>query len=91
IASALFISLSTVKTHLTSIQTKLRLRNRVQIAIWVTEHDPPARPRGCRDPAGGPADDDRTGSDLGTPFLTVMMWVGVPGPVLPRFLTDFGS
>ncbi|MET0326241.1 MAG: response regulator transcription factor [Ilumatobacteraceae bacterium] len=46
IASALFISLSTVKTHLTSIQTKLRLRNRVQIAIWVTEHDPPARPLG---------------------------------------------
>ena len=40
IATELFISLSTVKTHLTSIQTKLRLRNRVQIAIWVTEHDP---------------------------------------------------
>ena len=47
IAAELFISLSTVKTHLTSIQTKLRLRNRVQIAIWVTEHDPPgARPSG---------------------------------------------
>ena len=40
IATELFISLSTVKTHLTSIQTKLHLRNRVQIAIWVTEHDP---------------------------------------------------
>jgi DNA-binding NarL/FixJ family response regulator len=40
IAAELFISLSTVKTHLTSIQTKLRLRNRVQIAIWVTEHGP---------------------------------------------------
>ena len=39
IAAELYISLSTVKTHLTSIQTKLRLRNRVQIAIWVIEHD----------------------------------------------------
>jgi DNA-binding NarL/FixJ family response regulator len=45
IATELFISLSTVKTHLTSIQTKLRLRNRVQIAIWVTEHDPHSGPR----------------------------------------------
>ena len=40
IATELFISLSTVKTHLTSIQTKLHLRNRVEIAIWVIEHDP---------------------------------------------------
>ena len=40
IATELFISLSTVKTHLTSIQTKLQLRNRVEIAIWVIEHDP---------------------------------------------------
>lgn len=40
IATELFISLSTVKTHLTSIQTKLRLRNRVEIAIWVIENDP---------------------------------------------------
>ena len=44
IATELFISLSTVKTHLTSIQTKLHLRNRVEIAIWVIEHDPD-RPR----------------------------------------------
>ena len=44
VATKLFISLSTVKTHLTSIQTKLHLRNRVEIAIWVIEHDP-ARPR----------------------------------------------
>ena len=43
IAAELFISLSTVKTHLTSVQTKLGLRNRVQIAIWVTEHAPPER------------------------------------------------
>lgn len=40
IADELYISLSTVKTHLTSIQTKLGLRNRVQVAIWVAEHDP---------------------------------------------------
>lgn len=38
IATTLFISLSTVKTHLTSIQIKLRLRNRVEIAIWVLEN-----------------------------------------------------
>jgi DNA-binding NarL/FixJ family response regulator len=43
IGTALYISLSTVKTHLTSIQLKLHLRNRVEIAIWVLEHDP-ARP-----------------------------------------------
>jgi DNA-binding NarL/FixJ family response regulator len=42
---ALFISLSTVKTHLASIQTKLALRNRVEIAIWVLDNRP----------AGGPA------------------------------------
>jgi DNA-binding NarL/FixJ family response regulator len=46
IAAELFISLSTVKTHLTSIQTKLRLRNRVQVAIWVIEHDQRSRPFG---------------------------------------------
>jgi DNA-binding NarL/FixJ family response regulator len=40
IAGELFISLSTVKTHLASVQQKLRLRNRVEVAIWVMEHDP---------------------------------------------------
>lgn len=40
IAMALFISLSTVKTHLASIQLKLDARNRVGIAIWVLENDP---------------------------------------------------
>ncbi|WP_424210647.1 response regulator [Streptomyces sp. BI20] len=34
IAAELFVSLSTVKTHLTAIQTKLRVRNRVEIAAW---------------------------------------------------------
>lgn len=39
IATELFISLSTVKTHLTSIQSKLGVRNRVEIAIWVIDND----------------------------------------------------
>jgi DNA-binding NarL/FixJ family response regulator len=34
IADDLFISLSTVKTHLANVQTKLDLRNRVEIAAW---------------------------------------------------------
>lgn len=38
ICGELYLSLSTVKTHLTSIQNKLGCRNRVEIAIWVHEH-----------------------------------------------------
>jgi DNA-binding NarL/FixJ family response regulator len=34
IATDLHISLSTVKTHLTSLMTKLGVRNRVEIAMW---------------------------------------------------------
>jgi DNA-binding NarL/FixJ family response regulator len=34
IASSLFISLSTVKTHLASLMAKLNARNRVEIAMW---------------------------------------------------------
>jgi len=34
IAAELFISLSTVKSHLTSIHNKLDVRNRVEIAAW---------------------------------------------------------
>jgi DNA-binding NarL/FixJ family response regulator len=38
IAAALFISLSTVKTHTTRIQDKLGVRNRVEIAAWAWEN-----------------------------------------------------
>jgi DNA-binding NarL/FixJ family response regulator len=38
IAAELFISLSTVKTHITRIQHKLRARNRVEIAAWAWEN-----------------------------------------------------
>jgi DNA-binding NarL/FixJ family response regulator len=37
IAAQLFISLSTVKSHLTRIQKKLGARNRVEIAAWAWE------------------------------------------------------
>lgn len=38
IAAELYISLSTVKTHIGSIQSKLGVRNRTQIAIWAWEN-----------------------------------------------------
>ena len=37
IASELYISLSTAKTHLASLMSKLGARNRVEIAIWAYE------------------------------------------------------
>lgn len=37
IAAELHISLSTAKTHLASLMTKLRARNRVEIAMWAYE------------------------------------------------------
>jgi DNA-binding NarL/FixJ family response regulator len=37
IANDLFISLSTVKTHVASLMGKLQARNRVEIAIWAYE------------------------------------------------------
>ena len=38
IAAELFISLSTVKSHLANVQLKLGLRNRVEIAVWAWEN-----------------------------------------------------
>ena len=39
IAAELHISLSTVKTHVASLMTKLGARNRVEIAMWAHETD----------------------------------------------------
>jgi DNA-binding NarL/FixJ family response regulator len=39
IADELHVSLSTVKTHLASLMTKLGARNRVEIAMWAYETD----------------------------------------------------
>ena len=38
IAAELFISLSTVKTHITRIQDKLGIRNRAELAAWSREN-----------------------------------------------------
>ncbi|PGH44951.1 two component transcriptional regulator, LuxR family [Micromonospora sediminicola] len=38
IGAELFISLSTVKSHVSTVQTKLGLRNRTEIAVWAWEH-----------------------------------------------------
>jgi non-specific serine/threonine protein kinase len=40
IASALFVSLPTVKTHVSHILQKLTLDSRVQLATWVATHAP---------------------------------------------------
>ncbi|MFF8971003.1 response regulator [Streptomyces sp. NPDC014995] len=45
IAAGLYVSLSTVKTHLSSVQLKLDARNRVEIAAWAWQHGY-AQPRG---------------------------------------------
>jgi len=37
VAAELFVSLSTVKTHMGSVQAKLGLRNRVEVAAWAWE------------------------------------------------------
>jgi predicted ATPase/DNA-binding CsgD family transcriptional regulator len=48
IASALFVSVATVKTHVSHILAKLALDSRTQLARWVAGHDlhPPAPARG---------------------------------------------
>jgi DNA-binding NarL/FixJ family response regulator len=38
IAAELYVSLSTIKTHLSSVQLKLSARNRVEIAAWAWQH-----------------------------------------------------
>ncbi|MDL5198951.1 response regulator transcription factor [Streptomyces sp. ALI-76-A] len=38
IAAEIYVSLSTVKTHLSSVQLKLAARNRVEIAAWAWQH-----------------------------------------------------
>jgi DNA-binding NarL/FixJ family response regulator len=43
IAAELYISLSTVKTHVGSLMAKLGARNRVEMAIWALETRGPAR------------------------------------------------
>ncbi len=48
IAEELYISLSTVKTHIASLMAKLAARNRVEIAIWAYETD--RVPKGSRYP-----------------------------------------
>jgi non-specific serine/threonine protein kinase len=40
IASALFLSVATVKTHVSHILEKLGLDSRVQIAGWIADHQP---------------------------------------------------
>jgi DNA-binding NarL/FixJ family response regulator len=37
VAAELFVSPSTVKTHLTHVRAKLAARNRVEVAAWVWE------------------------------------------------------
>ncbi|MFD8482384.1 response regulator [Kitasatospora sp. NPDC059673] len=44
IAADLFITLSTVKSHLTAVQQKLGARNRVEIAAWAWQHHLMDRP-----------------------------------------------
>jgi DNA-binding NarL/FixJ family response regulator len=38
VAAELFISLSTVKTHIASLMVKLPARNRVEIAMWAYQN-----------------------------------------------------
>jgi len=48
IASELFVSVATVKTHVSHILVKLGLDSRVQLANWVAAQDPGQDEPGCR-------------------------------------------
>ncbi|WP_415852469.1 response regulator transcription factor [Streptomyces albus] len=63
LAAELYVSLSTVKTHLGNVQRKLAARNRVEIAAWAWEHglcapdrDEAASPRSAPGAGGDPRD-----------------------------------
>jgi non-specific serine/threonine protein kinase len=43
VAAELFVSVATVKTHVSHILTKLGLDSRVQLASWIAAHDPGQR------------------------------------------------
>jgi non-specific serine/threonine protein kinase len=48
IAAALFVSVATVKTHVSHILGKLGLQSRVQLAAWVADYAPAGTPPGQR-------------------------------------------
>lgn len=43
VADELYLSLGTIKTHLSNLATKLNARNRVEIAAWAWRHDQTAK------------------------------------------------
>ncbi|MFJ8463617.1 response regulator [Streptomyces swartbergensis] len=64
IAAELYVSLSTVKTHLSSVQLKLAARNRVEIAAWAWQKR--ARPgRNVRRPRSGRRSPEQSGAGGG--------------------------
>ena len=54
IAADLFVSLGTVKTHLSSLQTKIGARNRVELAAFAWKTNRMGDPPDSRGPSGSP-------------------------------------